>query len=108
MRYAIRYHPAIGDDLLRIAQLVADYAGPEVAAARIAEIIAATERLAETPHTGSLREEIANGLRAIPVGRKGVLVFTVDDGAREVLVHIIGYAGSDWGSSVRGRVAPEG
>ena len=38
------------------------------------------------------------GLRAIPAGRSGVVVFTVDDQAREVFVHVIAYGGSHWTS----------
>ena len=96
MTYRIRLHPAVSDDLAAIARLIADYAGPDSAGRRLAEIEDVIASLRETPHKGSLRNEIAPDLRAIPAGRKGVVVFTVDDDRREVLIHAIGYAGQDW------------
>ncbi len=45
---------------------------------------------------GSLRDEIAPGLRVIPAGRKGVVVFKGDDGARDVLIYAVTYGGADW------------
>lgn len=59
--------------------------------------------VAETPHKGSLRHEIAPGLRAIPAGRHAVVAFTVDDADRSVLVHAITHGGADWISRVRDR-----
>lgn len=96
MNYRIRFHPAVSEDLAQIMRLIADYAGPYAAARRLAEIEAVIASLKQTPHKGSIRDEIAPGLRAIPAGRKAVVVFTVDDKTREVLVHIVGYAGADW------------
>ncbi|WP_347268879.1 type II toxin-antitoxin system RelE/ParE family toxin [Paracoccus sp. (in: a-proteobacteria)] len=96
MIYRIRLHPAVSDDLAAIARLISDYAGPASAGRKLAEIENVIASLQGTPHKGSLRNEIALGLRAIPAGRKGVVVFTVDDDRREVLIHAIGYAGQDW------------
>lgn len=96
MSYRIRFHPAVSSDLDDIAQWLIDYAGPGSAARRLAEIEAAIDSLARLPHKGTIRDEIAPGLRAIPAGRKAVIAFTVDDAAREVLVHAITYAGADW------------
>lgn len=96
MSYQIRFHPAVSEDLAQIMQLIADYAGSEAATRRLAEIEAVIAGLKQTPHKGSIRNEIALGLRAIPAGRKAVVVFTVDDELCEVLIHIVGYAGADW------------
>ncbi|MBD1206017.1 MAG: type II toxin-antitoxin system RelE/ParE family toxin [Rhodobacteraceae bacterium] len=96
MSFRVRLHPAVADDLTAIAEMIARYAGPEAAERKLREIEAAVMRLAETPLKGSLRSEIAAGLRAVPAGRKAVIAFTVDEERREVLVHVIGYAGSDW------------
>ena len=96
MTYRIRFHPAVTDDLTSIAELIANYAGPEAAEWRLSEIEAVISSLAETPFKGSVRSEIAPGLRAIPAGRKVVIVFAVNEEVREVLVHVISYAGSDW------------
>ena len=96
MTHRIRLHPAVAGDLAAIADLITAYAGPQAALRRLTEIEQTDASLAETPHKGSLRPDIAPGLRAIPAGRKAVIVFTVDDSRNEVLVHAIGYAGSDW------------
>ena len=96
MSYRVRLHPAVADDLTAIVEMIARYAGPQAAERRLHEIEAAVMRLAETPLKGSLRLDIAAGLRAVPAMRKAVVAFTVDEERREVLVHVIGYAGSDW------------
>jgi plasmid stabilization system protein ParE len=71
-------------------------AGPATTARILLELRAAARSLAETPHLGSLRNEIVPGLRAIPAARRGVIAFTVDDEARQVFVHIIAWGGFDW------------
>ncbi|PLL14767.1 type II toxin-antitoxin system RelE/ParE family toxin [Tabrizicola sp. TH137] len=96
MSFRVRLYPAVADDLVAIAEMITRYAGPEAAERRLQEIEAAVMRLSEVPLKGSLRTEIAPGLRAVPAGRKAVIAFTVDEERREVLVHLIGYAGSDW------------
>jgi toxin ParE1/3/4 len=105
VNYRIRYHPLVARDLDAIAQWILDYAGPEVAARKLVEIEAAIATLKETPHKGSLRDEIAHGLRAIPAGRKAAIAFTVDDDAAEVLIYAVTYGGADWAmrSSMRSR-----
>ncbi len=101
--YRILRHPAVRRDLFDIVDLVADYAGVETAQSKLAEIEAAIALLAQTPHIGSIRGEIAPGLRAIPAGRKGVVCFVVDDDAREVRIVAIGYAGREWDLRARDR-----
>ena len=75
--------------------LVLDVDGPEGAKV-LAEIEAAIATLKATPHKGSLRGEIAPGLRAIPAGRKAVIAFVVDDEAAEVLIYAVTYGDADW------------
>ena len=96
MTYRIRFHPLVSRDLRVIAQWVLDYAGPLAADRTLTTIERTIEGLAQTPHTGSIRNEIARGLRAIPAGRKAVVAFTVDDKACEVFIHAVTYAGADW------------
>lgn len=105
MNYRIRFHPLVARDLDAIAHWILDYAGPDSAARKLAEIEAAIAALKETPHKGSLRDDIVAGLRAIPVGRKAVIAFVVDDAAAEVLVYAVSYGGADWAmrSSARSR-----
>jgi plasmid stabilization system protein ParE len=94
--FRVRFHPRVKDDVEAIARLVAQYSGAAAARRRLAEIEAAVRSLEDTPHRGSLRHDIAPGLRAIPAGRRAVIVFNVDDDAREVRVIVVGYGGSDW------------
>ena len=96
MIYRIRFHPLVARDIDAIAHWIIDYAGPEVAARKLAEIEAVIATLRVTPHKGSVRDEIAAGLRAIPAGRKAVIAFVVDDDAREVLIYAVTYGGADW------------
>ena len=96
MSYRVRFHPAVSADLDAITEWLIDYAGSVSAARRLAEIDAAVDSLARLPHKGTIRGEIAPGLRAIPAGRKAVIAFTVDEAAREVQIHAITYAGADW------------
>ena len=105
MIYRIRFHPLVARDLDAIAHWIIDYAGHEAAARKLAEIEAAIATLRITPHKGSLRDEIAPGLRAIPAGRKAVIAFVVDDDAGEVLIYAVTYGGADWvgRSSARSR-----
>jgi len=96
LNYRIKFHPLVARDLDTIAKAIIDYAGPDIAARKLAEIEAAIATLKTTPHKGSIRDEIAPGLRAIPAGRKAVIAFVVDDDAKEVLIYAITYGGADW------------
>lgn len=96
MSYRIRLHPAVAGNLDAIARWIVEHAGPDAAERRLAEIEATLASLHDTPHKGSIRDEIAPGLRAIPAGRRAVVAFTVDDAAREVLIYAVSYAGADW------------
>lgn len=96
MIYSNRFHPSVADDLDWIAEWISDYAGTSSAAAKLNEIEGTIRSLALTPHKASRRDEIAPGLRAIPAGRKGVVVFAVDDEVREVFIYAVSYGGADW------------
>lgn len=103
MSYRLRFHPSVADDLDEIARWLIDYAGLDAAARRLDEIETTITSLADLPHKGSVRTEIAPGLRAIPAGRKAVIAFTVDDNTREVFIHAVTYAGADWMARRRAR-----
>lgn len=98
--YEVRLHPAAADDLARLAEAIAARAGWAAATRTLDAIAAALRALALTPHKGTIRDEIAPGLRAIPTAGRGVIAFVVDDAGRRVLVKAIGYAGSDWAAAV--------
>jgi plasmid stabilization system protein ParE len=103
VRYRLRFHPAVSEDLDAIARWLVDHAGHETAARRLAEIDEVIASLQDLPYKGSIRDEIAPGLRAIPAGRKAVIAFTVDDETREVFIHVVSYAGADWIARSRAR-----
>ena len=96
MLYQIFRHPAVEQDLFDLADLIAEYAGEHVAVRKLDEIEWCTNNLATTPHIGSIRDDLYPGLRAIPVARKGVVAFTVDDETQSVFVVSITYAGAEW------------
>jgi toxin ParE1/3/4 len=94
--FRIRFHPKVQDDLKSILRLIADYAGQAAAERRLTEIEGVIRTLSQTPHKGTLRHEIAPGLRAIPAGRRGVVAFVVDDTRREVRIIAVSYTCADW------------
>ena len=104
MTYRVRFHPLVARDLEAIAQWIIDFAGSEAAHRKLEEIEREIASLARMPHRGSVRDEIAPGLRAIPAGRRAVIAFTVDDYAKEVHIHCVTYSGADWVSRSRGRI----
>ena len=105
MGYRILRHPEVERDVFDIVDLIAGYAGERVAARKLAEIEQTLKALSETPHIGSLRDDLHPELRAIPAARKGVITFTVDDEAQVVYVVSIAYAGADWMGQLPNRLA---
>ncbi len=103
MGYTIIRHPEVQQDLFDLVDLVADYAGVDVAEHKLDEIETTLRNLSHTPHIGSLRHEIYPDLRAIPVAGKGVITFIVDDEDKTVLILAITYAGADWVARMPGR-----
>ena len=103
MNYRIRFHPLVERDLDAIVGWIIDHAGVEVAHRKLNEIERTILDLAHLPHKGSVRDDIVPGLRAIPAARRGVIAFTVDDAAAEVLVHAVTYGGADWMGRTRSR-----
>lgn len=103
MAYTITQHPLVEGDLLGVAELVADYAGIEVANRKVDEIVDFIDRLADYPHIGTVRSDLYPGLRAIPASPKAVVCFAVDDETKQVHIICVSYAGSDWQAAVRER-----
>jgi Plasmid stabilization system protein len=103
MSYRIINHPLVERDLLDITDLISSYAGLAVGKARVDEITAFISRLSDFPKIGTIRDDLAPGLRAIPAAEKAVC-FTVDDLTRTVFILCVGYAGSDWASRVKERL----
>lgn len=90
-------------DLEAIVHWIIDHAGSEAADRRLREIERAIGSLAQTPHKGSIRDDILPGLRSIPAGRKAVIAFTTDDTTREVCIQAVSYGGADWAVVSRSR-----
>ena len=103
MNYQLRFHPLVERDLEAIVRWIIEHAGSEAADQRLREIEQAISSLAHIPHKGTVRDEIAPGLRAIPAGRRAVIAFTVDDGAKEVFIRAVSYGGADWVGRSRSR-----
>lgn len=104
MNYRLRFHPLVEQDLDTIVRWITDHVGAHVAHRKLAEIEQAITDLSHVPHMGSVRDDMAPGLRAIPAGRKAVVAFTVDDTAQEVFIHAVTYGGADWMGRSRSRV----
>lgn len=74
---------------------MAEWSGEAAAERKLDAFADALRRLALTPGKGTIRDEIAPGLRAIPAAGRGVIAFVVDEIRCEVRVLAIGCAGSD-------------
>lgn len=94
--HRLRLHPLIESDIASIQDWIGDYAGHRIAARKTREITKSIAGLAARPHQGTRRDEIVAGLRSVPSAGNGVIVFRVDDEAREVLVLLVTYGGADW------------
>ena len=103
MRYTITKHPLVEHDLFDITDLITSYSGLETGMRKVDEIVGFIVRLADFPKVGTVRDEICNGLRAIPATDKAVVCFIVDDESRTVHVICISYAGADWMSEIQKR-----
>ena len=101
--YRLEYHPRAEQDLVDIHKFIEDYSGKITADRKLAEIEAATYRLADLPKIGSIRDDLRPGLRAIPAAEKAVICFTVDDETRTVFIICVGYAGSNWERQIKER-----
>lgn len=103
MTFTIHRHRLVSADLERITFYIADYAGFEVAEAKTYEIENAIRRLQDFPHIGTVRDEVASGLRVVTSVEKAVICFTVDNEARMVRILSVTYAGQDWQRITQGR-----
>lgn len=102
--YELQYHPEIGDDLFDIFTLIEGYSGSEVAHRKLNELERFMKALTDFPHTGSLREDFGQNIRAIPAGKKGVICFSIKEDERVVFILSVTYAGADWMSRIGSRL----
>ena len=104
MTYQVLRHPEVQTDLMHIVDMLAEFAGAEVAKRKLSEIESSIKKLSVTPHTGSIRNDIYPHLRAIPVAGKGVITFIVDDQKQQVRIISLTYAGANWVNKLAARV----
>jgi toxin ParE1/3/4 len=104
--YRIVRHHDVKFDLAGIVDLVGNYAGYGAAIEKIGRIEQSLNMLRQHPLIGSPRPEVLPGLRILPVFRRAVICFTVDDAARIVKIICVAYAGQDWQTLARGREEP--
>lgn len=91
----IHCHPQVSRDLEATAPWIIENAGSQLSDRNPAEIEQTIMVLARMPHQGSVRDDIAPGLRTIPARRRTVIAFAVDDAAEEVLFHAVTCSGGD-------------
>jgi toxin ParE1/3/4 len=103
MRYRFTLHPLVERDLENIQDFIAPVAGVRSARRIAHEIKERIKRLCDYPHIGTVRSEIAAGLRAIPSAEKAVTCFTVNNNRRIVHIVCVTYAGQDWQEIARKR-----
>ena len=96
MTYDIDRHPLVWKDIEDISYFIGDYAGFDVAERKTYEIERTIARLREYPHVGTVRDEIARGLRIASSAEKAVVCFAVNDERRVVRIICVTYAGQDW------------
>ena len=104
MRFALEYHPRIEADLFGIFTLIENYAGFDVAHAKLSDIENTMKNVRDFPFIGTIRELSGQRFRAIPTADKGVISFRVDDDAKTVFVISVTYAGADWQARVKERL----
>lgn len=103
MTYRISYHPRARSDLKRIAVHLAQYTDARNAGVQLDRIQQVIRKLSDLPHKGTLRDEVLDGLRALPAGENAVVTFLVHEEARAVFILTVTYGGADWAAMVRNR-----
>lgn len=101
--YKIIRHPRVEQDLFDILDLIANYAGREIAVKKLSQIEETIKSLQQTPHKGTIRSEIHSNLRTVPTARKGVVCFFINEELETVEIVAIAYAGAEWSRMVNKR-----
>ncbi|QPH55212.1 type II toxin-antitoxin system RelE/ParE family toxin [Pontivivens ytuae] len=96
MNYRLVIVPQAEDDLQELALYLRSVLAQERARAYLRDIERFVLDLPLAPHRGSVRDELAPGLRAIPIRGSTVVVFQVDEDTQEVRILRIAAGGSDW------------
>lgn len=83
-RYQVELSPELLDDLERYELVLLERVSPDRAAAIIDLILATARGLATTPIRGTDWSVIEEGLRSLPIARRGTLIFHVDEAGGQV------------------------
>jgi toxin ParE1/3/4 len=94
--HSVTFRPAAQADLLQIYQYIEQHGSAERAGAYIDRIEAACMALATFPRRGTLREDLAPGMRVVGFERRASIIFRVDDNV--VRIFRVLYAGRDYPS----------
>ena len=89
----LRFRPRAKQDLRRIYDFIAGFAGPASARGIIDGIEARCLTLLDYPNRGTPHPEIRRGLRTVPLG-KAVIAYRVED--RDVVIVRVRYGGQQW------------
>ncbi|KAA0699683.1 type II toxin-antitoxin system RelE/ParE family toxin [Neorhizobium sp. P12A] len=103
MPYEVVRHPLVKSDLLNITIFIGEYAGYDLAEAKIEQIEKTLHSLTDFPHIGNRRDEIYKDLRIAISAEKAVICFTVNDETMSIFIVCISYAGADWQARVKER-----
>lgn len=90
MARRLRFRPRAKEDLDRIYDFIADFAGAPSAHRIQSEIEAQCRKLTTWPHRGTPHPEMRAGLRTVPCG-KAVIAYLVE--ARDVVIVRVRYGG---------------
>ena len=98
-KYKVSLMPDAIKDLESIYDFIADKSGfPERAWSYIEKIRQKCHELEAAPLRGQRREDLMENLRVMPVDKKAVVAFIVDEEKHAVLILNIFYGGRDYGA----------
>lgn len=101
MTHEVIVRPAATADLIEIYDWIADRSDPDTARAYNDRLLAACASLADYPRRGSLRDDLAPGLRTISFEGRAVIAYRITADAVDI-VRIL-HHGRDLGRAFEGR-----
>lgn len=93
--YRVVFAPETNWDFAQLEDFIAGKAGVRIASRFVDALVEFCAGLSDTPHRGSLREDIQAGVRAIGFRRAVTVIFRVDDATHTVVVAGVFYRGRD-------------
>lgn len=93
--YRVVFTPETKWDFAQLEDFIADKAGARIASRFVDALVEFCGSLSDTPHRGSLRDDIQAGVRAIGFRRAVTVIFRIDDRTNTVVVAGVFYRGRD-------------